>query len=46
MKKFKLLFLLGLLSAMALSISACSDDDEGVGSASDLVGVWELVSYE
>ncbi|WP_298073529.1 lipocalin family protein [uncultured Bacteroides sp.] len=46
MKKFKLLFLLGLLSVMALSISACSDDDEGVGSASDLVGVWELVSYE
>lgn len=46
MKKLKLLFLFGLLSVMAFSFSACSDDDDEVGSSADLVGVWELVSYE
>ncbi len=34
-----------LLAIMFLGFSACSDDDEdGVGSASELVGTWEKVS--
>ena len=34
-----------LLSVMALGFGGCSEDDEGVGSASMLVGLWETVSY-
>lgn len=31
---------------MTFSFSACSDDDDdSVGSTSDLVGTWEIVSY-
>ena len=46
MGKAKFLFLLGLLSAMTFSFSACSkDDDDTIGSEGDLVGTWESVAY-
>lgn len=35
-----------LLAIMVLSFSACSnDEEENVGSTSDLIGTWEIVSY-
>lgn len=33
-----------LLAVMAFGFCGCSDDDEGVGSASDIVGSWIWVS--
>ena len=44
MKKLNFLFLFGLLSVIALSISACSDDDDKEVAAgnSSIVGVWEV----
>ena len=45
MKKINYLWLFGLLSIMALGFAACSDDDdEGLGSSTDLVGPWKLVN--
>ena len=39
--------MLGLLMFAAVNFSSCSsDDDEGPGSSSELVGLWESVSYE
>ena len=43
MKKINL-FLIGLLSIMTFGLGACSDDDDEVGSAADLVGKWQGVS--
>lgn len=45
MGKIKFLFLLGLLSVMTFSFSACSNDDGKIGSESDLIGTWESVSF-
>lgn len=45
MKKVNLLFLLGLFSIMTFSFSACSDDDE-IGNASELLGLWEPIHAE
>jgi len=46
MKKFKLFGVFGLLAILfCLSFSSCSDDDEHVGSASDLIGTWESVHF-
>lgn len=44
MRNLKFLFLLGLLSVMAFSISACSDDDDNdvTTGNSSIVGVWEV----
>lgn len=45
MKKLNYLWMLGLLMFAAVNFSACSgDDDEGPGSSSELVGLWEIVS--
>ena len=45
MKKLNYLWMLGLLMFAAVNFSACSsDDDEGPGSSSELVGLWESVS--
>ena len=42
MKKINFLWLMGILMVLPVSFVSCSDDDEGVGSASDLVGTWEM----
>ena len=39
MKKTNFLYLLGLI--FTLSFSACSDDDENIGSPNDLIGTWQ-----
>lgn len=39
MKKTNFLYLLGLI--ITLSLSACSDDDENIGSPNDLIGTWQ-----
>lgn len=44
MKKINYLWLFGLLSVMVLAGVACSGDDEGPGSSTDVVGTWQLVS--
>ena len=47
MKKLNYLWMLGLLLFTVVNISACSsDDDEGPGSASELVGLWEQISHK
>lgn len=46
MKKVNMLWLLGLLSVMVFCLSACSDDDDQVGSSENIVGTWVLVSNE
>ena len=47
MKKLNYLWMLGLLMFAAVNFSACSsDDDDAPGSSSELVGLWESVSFE
>ena len=49
MKKLNYLWMLGLLMFAAVNFSACSssdDEEEVLGSSSDLVGLWESVSME
>lgn len=42
MKKINILWLISILMLLPISLVSCSDDDEeGVGSASELVGTWE-----
>lgn len=46
MRKMKFLFLLGLVSAMILGISACSKSDDKVETGnSSIVGVWEMSNW-
>ncbi len=43
MKKINFLWLVSILMLLPIGFVSCSDDDdEGVGSASDLVGTWEM----
>ena len=43
MKKINFLWLVSILMLLPIGFVSCSDDDdEGVGSASDLVGTWEV----
>ncbi len=44
MRKINFLWLIGLLLLMPLGFTSCSNDDDEVGSASLLVGTWEIVS--
>lgn len=45
MKKIIFLWLVSILMLLPISFVSCSDDDEeGVGSTSELVGTWEIVS--
>lgn len=46
MKKLNYLWMLGLLMFAAINFASCSDDDDAPGASSDLVGLWERVSYE
>ena len=46
MKKLNYLWMLGLLMFAAVNFCACSSDDDGPGSSSELVGLWEGVSVE
>ena len=46
MKKLNYLWMLGLLMFAAINFVSCSDDDDAPGASSDLVGLWERVSYE
>lgn len=46
MKKVNYLFLCGLLSIVAFSFSACSDDDNNVDSPKSIVGTWIMSSNE
>ncbi|MDR0989338.1 MAG: lipocalin family protein [Prevotellaceae bacterium] len=43
MKKIYSLGLMALLLLLPVGFGSCSDDDEGTGSASMLVGTWETV---
>lgn len=46
MEKNKFLWLTAILMLLSVSFVACSDDEEeSVGSVSELVGTWESVSY-
>lgn len=46
MKKINFLWLVIILTLLPISFVSCSDDDEeGVGSTSELVGTWEIVSH-
>lgn len=44
MMKLKKYLIWGLLSLFMVSLSSCFDDDKDLGSSSDLVGNWELIS--
>lgn len=44
MKKINFLWLISILMLIPISFTSCSDDDDEIGSASELVGTWEIVS--
>ena len=46
MKKINLLLLFGVLSIMTFGFSACSDDGDEIGNASELLGLWEPIHAE
>lgn len=45
MKKFRLFAMLLALALTCGFVTSCSDDDDGPGSKSDLIGLWELTHY-
>ena len=42
MRRIYLLWLLGIIILMPISLTSCSDDN--IGSSNDLIGTWESVS--
>lgn len=44
MRKINFLWLISILMLMPISFTSCSDDDDEIGSVSELVGTWEIVS--